>query len=180
MKKTLIILIVMFTTNIEFVFADWPHVVRCPMIYSVAEPIGSSTMRNGFPHYSRSDYGLFVATGKSEKQYPAKKFIGADVKNYNTFRQSMRKLPNGFPHYSRSDYGLFVDTGKSEKQYPAIKFIGADVKNYNTFSCNHEATDGTHVTTKFTNSKCQPMAGFDISGKCNNPDPGQCLVMCAY
>ncbi len=132
MKKTLIILIVIFTTNIEFVFADWPHVVRCPMIYSVAEPIGSSTMRNGFPHYSRSDYGLFVATGKSEKQYPAKKFIGADVKNYNTF------------------------------------------------SCNHEATDGTHVTTKFTNSKCQPMAGFDISGKCNNPDPGQCLVMCAY
>ena len=121
MKKTLIILIVIFTTNIEFVFADWPHVVRCPMIYSVAEPIGSSTMRNGFPHYSRS-----------------------------------------------------------EKQYPAKKFIGADVKNYNTFSCNYEVTDGTHVTTKFTISKCQPMAGFDISGKCNNPDPGQCLVMCAY
>ncbi len=132
MKRKLIFLIVIFSANIDFVFADWPHVVRCPMIYSVAEPIGSSTMRNGFPHYSRSDYGLFVATGKSEKQYPAKKFIGADVKNYNTF------------------------------------------------SCNYEATDGTHVTTKFTISKCQPMAGFDISVKCNNPDPGQCLVMCAY
>ena len=122
MKKTIIILIVIFTTNIDFALADYPHVVRCPMITSVVEPIGSNTVRNGFTTYS----------------------------------------------------------SRSEKQYPAKKFIGADIKNYNTFSCNYEVTDGTHVTTKFTRSKCQAMVGFDISGKCNNSNPQQCSVICAY
>jgi len=122
MKRTLIFLIVMFSTNIDFAFADWPHLVRCLKSTSVAEPAGSSYVRNGFTTYS-----------------------------------------------SRSD-----------EPYPAKKFIGADIKNYNTFSCNYEVSDGTHVTMKFTRSKCQATVGFDISGKCNNSDPVQCAVICAY
>jgi len=122
MKKTLIILIVMFSTNIDFVFADWPHVVRCLKSTSVAEPAGSSSVKNGFTTYS----------------------------------------------------------SRSNEPYPAKKFIGADIKNYNTFSCNYEVSDGTHVTMKFTRSKCTAKVGFDSSGKCNNIDPRQCTSVCAY
>ena len=118
----IIFLIVIFFTNIDFVFADWPHVVRCLKSTSVAEPTGSSSLRNSFTTYS----------------------------------------------------------SRSNDPYPAKKFIGADIKNYNTFSCNYEVSDGTHITVKFTTSKCSANVGFDISGKCNNLDPGQCLVMCAY
>ena len=65
----------MFSTNIDFAFADWPHLVRCLKSTSVAEPAGSSTVSNGFTTYS----------SRSNEPYPAKKFIGADIKNYNTF-----------------------------------------------------------------------------------------------
>ncbi len=122
MKRTLIFLIVIFSTNIEFAFADWPHRVPCPKSISVTEPAWSSAVRNGFTIYS-----------------------------------------------SRSD-----------EPYPAEKFIGADIKNYNTFSCNYELSDGTQVTAIFTMSRCQAMVGFDISGKCNDPDPEQCTAICAY
>ena len=128
MKRTLIFLIVMFSMNIDFAFADWPHLVRCLNSTSVAEPAGSSYVRNGFTTYS----------SRSDGPYPAKKFIAAK------------------------------------------KFIGADIKNYNTFSCYYEVSDGTHIAMKFTISKCQPTVGFDISGKCNNSDPVQCAVICAY
>ena len=74
MKRTLIFLIVMFSMNIDFAFADWPHLVRCLNSTSVAEPAGSSYVRNGFTTYS----------SRSNEPYPAKKFIGADIKNYNT------------------------------------------------------------------------------------------------
>lgn len=122
MEKALIFLIIIFVTNIDFAFADWPHLVKCLKITSVAEPTGSYTVRNGFTTYS----------------------------------------------------------SRSNEPYPAEKFIGADIKNYNTFSCNYEVSDGTHVTMKFTRSKCQAAVGFDISGKCNNSDPEQCAVICAY
>ncbi len=92
------------------------------MITSVVDPIGNSTVRNGFNTYSSI----------------------------------------------------------SEKLYHTDKFIGADVRDYNTFRCNYEATDGTHITTKFTSSKCQAMVGFDISGECSNSDPQQCTVICSY
>ena len=75
MKRTLIFLIVMFSMNIDFAFADWPYLVRCLNSTSVAEPAGSSYVRNGFTTYS----------SRSDEPYPAKKFIGADIKNYNTF-----------------------------------------------------------------------------------------------
>jgi hypothetical protein len=74
-KGTLIFLIVMFAANIEFAFADWPHLERCPKITFVAEPTGSSTTRNGFTIYS----------ARSNGSYPAEKFIGADINNTNTF-----------------------------------------------------------------------------------------------
>ena len=122
MKRTLIIFTVLFSMNIDFAFADWPYLVRCPKNTSVAEPVGSSTVRNGFTTYS----------------------------------------------------------SRSNDSYPAKKFIGADIKNDNTFSCNYEVSDGTQVTMKFHRSKCQPTVGFDISGKCNNSDPLQCAVICAY
>ena len=118
----IIFLVVIFFTNIDFSFADWPHVVRCLKSTSVAEPIGSSTVKNGFTTYS----------------------------------------------------------ARSDELYPAKKFIGADVKNYNTFSCNYEVSDGTQVTAIFTMSKCSANVGFDISGKCTDPDPEQCTVICAY
>ena len=122
MKRTLFFLILIFATNIEFAFADWPHVARCLKSTSVTEPVGGSAVRNGFT-----------------------------------------------THSSRSD-----------DSYPAEKFIGADIKNYNTFSCNYEVSDGTQVTAIFTRSKCQAMVGFDISGRCDNPDPEQCTAICAY
>ena len=122
MKRLLIILIVLFSANIDFAIADWPHVVRCLKNTSVVEPTGESTVRNGFTTYST----------------------------------------------------------RSEKQYPAEKFIGANIKNFNTFSCDYEVSDGTQVTAKLTMSKCQANVGFDISGKCNNPDPEQCTAICAY
>ena len=75
MKRTLIFLIVMFATNIELAFADWPHVVRCLRIASVVEPVGGSAVRNGFTTYS----------SRSNEPYPAERFIGADIKDYNTF-----------------------------------------------------------------------------------------------
>jgi len=74
MKRTLIFLIVIFTTNIEFAFADWPHFVKCPKITSVAEPTGRGTTRNGFTTDS---------SGSNEPYY-AEKFIGAAIKDYNT------------------------------------------------------------------------------------------------
>ena len=122
MKRTLIFLIVMFSTNIDSAFADWPHRVPCPKSTSVAEPAWSSAVRNGF-----------------------------------TFSGSSGNEPS-----------------------PAEKFIGADIKDYNTFSCNYELGDGTQVTAKFNLSKCQAMVSFDISGKCNDPDPQQCTAICAY
>jgi len=122
MKRTLIFLIVIFSINIDFAFADWPHLVRCPKSTAVAEPTGSSYVSNGFTAYS-----------------------------------------------SRSD-----------EPYPAKKFIGADIKNYNTFNCNYEVSDGTHINVKFTISKCSANVGFDISGRCTNPDPEQCTAICAY
>jgi hypothetical protein len=76
MKRTLIFLIVIFAANIEFAFADFPHVKSCPKITSIAEPTGSSAMRNGFTTYS---------SRSNDEPYPAKKFLGADVKNNNTF-----------------------------------------------------------------------------------------------
>ncbi len=79
-------------------------------------------------------------------------------------------MKNGFTTYS----------ARSDELYPAKKFIGADVKNYNTFSCNYEVSDGTQVTAIFTMSKCSANVGFDISGKCTDPDPEQCTVICAY
>jgi hypothetical protein len=121
-EKNINFFIVMFATNIEFAFADWPHRVTCPKITSVSEPAEISTVRNGFTSYSP----------------------------------------------------------RSNDPYPAEKFIGADIKNYNTFSCNYEVNDGTQVIAKFTRSKCQAMVGFDISGKCNDPDPEQCTAICAY
>jgi hypothetical protein len=77
---------------------------------------------------------------------------------------------NGFTFYS----------SRSNEPHPAEKFIGADIKNYNTLSCNYELSDGTQVIAKFTMSKCQATVGFDISGKCNDPDPRQCAAICAY
>jgi len=64
----------MFSMNIDFAFADWPHLVRCLKSTSVVEPTGSSTTRNGFTSLS----------SRSNEPYPAEKFIGADIKNYNT------------------------------------------------------------------------------------------------
>ena len=122
MKRTLIFFILLVAANIEFVFADYPYLERCPKITSVVEPVGSSALINGFTTYS----------------------------------------------------------SRSNEPYPAEKFIGADIKNYNTFSCSYEVSDGTQVTAKFTMSKCQANVGFDVSGKCNNPDPEQCTVICAY
>jgi len=75
MKRTLFFLILIFATNIEFAFADWPHVVRCLKSTSVTEPVGGSTVRNGFTTYS----------SRSNEPYPAERFIGANIKNYNTF-----------------------------------------------------------------------------------------------
>jgi hypothetical protein len=76
--------------------------------------------------------------------------------------------------------GFTFSGSGSNETFPAEIFIGADIKNYNTFSCNYEVSDGTHIAMKFTRSKCQPTVGFDISGKCNNSDPVQCAVICAY
>ena len=75
MKKTLIFLIVIFAANIEFAFADVPRVISCPNIVSVTGSAGSSTQRNGFTFYS----------SRSNESFFAEKFIGADVKNNNTF-----------------------------------------------------------------------------------------------
>ena len=76
--------------------------------------------------------------------------------------------------------GFTFSGSGSNETYPAEIFIGADIKDYNTLSCNYEVSDGPQVTAKFTMSKCQPMVGFDISGKCNDPDPEQCTAICAY
>jgi hypothetical protein len=75
MKRALIFLIVMFAANIEFAFADWPHMVTCQKITAVVEPAESSITRNRFTTYS----------SRSNEPQPAKIFIGADIKNYNTF-----------------------------------------------------------------------------------------------
>ncbi|RKZ48891.1 MAG: hypothetical protein DRQ48_02080 [Gammaproteobacteria bacterium] len=75
MKRTLIFLVLMFATNIELAFADWPYMVTCPKITSVVEPAGSSATRDRFTYYS----------SRSNEPYPAKIFTGADIKNYNTF-----------------------------------------------------------------------------------------------
>ena len=78
---------------------------------------------------------------------------------------------NGFTTYS---------SRSNDEPYPATKFIGADVDNTYTFSCYYEVSDGTGVTAKFSLSKCSVSAGFDSSGKCNNSDPKQCMVVCSY
>ena len=77
---------------------------------------------------------------------------------------------NGFIFYST----------RSNEPYPAEKFVGADVDNTYTFSCYYEVSDGTGVTAKFSLSKCSVSSGFDSSGKCNNSDPKQCMVVCSY
>ena len=77
---------------------------------------------------------------------------------------------NGFIFYST----------RSNEPYPAEKFVGADLDNTYTFSCYYEVSDGTGVTAKFSLSKCSVSSGFDSSGKCNNSDPDQCMVVCSY
>ena len=76
--------------------------------------------------------------------------------------------------------GFTTHSSRSDETSPVEKFIGADIKNYNTFSCDYELSDGTQVTAVFTMSRCQAMVGFDISGRCDNPDPEQCTAICAY
>ncbi len=77
-------------------------------------------------------------------------------------------------------YGFTYYSSRRNEPYPAIKFVGADLNSTYTFSCYYEMSDGTRAHAKFTTSKCSASSGFDSSGKCNNSDPGQCSVVCAY
>ena len=77
-------------------------------------------------------------------------------------------------------YGFTYYSSRRNEPCPAIKFVGADLNSTYTFSCYYEVSDGTRAHAKFTASKCSASSGFDSSGKCNNSDPGQCSVICAY
>ena len=82
---------------------------------------------------------------------------------------------------SNSIYGGFtLYSSRKIEPYLAEKFVGADLNSSYTFSCYYELSDGTDVIAKFDLSKCSAHHGFDRSGKCNNSDPDQCMVVCSY
>jgi hypothetical protein len=82
---------------------------------------------------------------------------------------------------NNSKHGGFTLYNSSKNEiYRAEKFVGANLNSTYTFSCYYVASDGTDVTAKFDLSKCSEHHGFDNSGKCNNSDPDQCIVVCSY